>query len=107
MQAPVCPDCFAGTLRGDATPTGSEEVIHGLPTYVAHPDAGVTPIGTVVLLTDAFGWKLRNTRALADAYAKRVPCTVYVPDFMDGTHHTNPVSHSSVPHKHRNKVDDS
>ncbi|KAH6853252.1 hypothetical protein B0I37DRAFT_348722 [Chaetomium sp. MPI-CAGE-AT-0009] len=83
MQAPVCRDCFTGTLRGDATPTGREEVIYGLPTYVTGPDPGVKPIGTVVFITDAFGWKLRNSRTLADAYAKRVPCIVYVPDFMN------------------------
>ncbi|EAQ93765.1 hypothetical protein CHGG_02000 [Chaetomium globosum CBS 148.51] len=73
MQAPVCPDCFTGTLRGDVTPTGYEEVINGLPTYVTGPEPGVQPRGSVVLITDAFGWKLRNSRALADAYAKRVP----------------------------------
>jgi hypothetical protein len=86
MQAPMCRECFTGTLWGDANPTGSEETIHGVPTYVASPDAGVTPLGTVVILTDAFGWKFRNTRAIADAYAKDVPCTVYVPDVMDGMH---------------------
>jgi hypothetical protein len=80
----MCADCFTGTLRGDVTPTGTEQTIHGLPTYVALPGDGVAPIGTVVIITDAFGWTLRNTRALADAYAARVPCTVYVPDFMNG-----------------------
>ncbi|KAL2127094.1 hypothetical protein VTI74DRAFT_11331 [Chaetomium olivicolor] len=84
MEAPMCRDCFAGTLRGDVIPTGTEETIHGVPTYVAQPPSGAQPLGTVVILTDAFGWTLRNTRALADAYARRVPCTVYVPDFMDG-----------------------
>ncbi|KAK4096864.1 hypothetical protein N658DRAFT_569648 [Parathielavia hyrcaniae] len=76
MQAPMCRDCFTGTLRSDVTPRGSEETAHGLPTYVAAPDPGVTPLGIVVIISDAFGWKLRNTRALADTYAKRVPCTL-------------------------------
>lgn len=84
MQAPVCRDCFTGTLRGDVVPRGEETTIHGVATYATHPDPGVEPLGTVVLLTDAFGWTLQNTRALADAYAKRVPCTVYVPDFTNG-----------------------
>ena len=84
MQAPVCRDCFAGTLRGDVIPSGKEETIHGIRTYVAGPEPGVEPLGTVVIITDAFGWTLLNTRALADAYARRIPCTVYVPDFMDG-----------------------
>ncbi|KAL1837083.1 hypothetical protein VTJ49DRAFT_4311 [Mycothermus thermophilus] len=83
-MAMLCSDCFRGTLRGDVVPAGTEETIHGRPTYVARPEPGVDPIGTVVIIPDAFGWTLRNTRALADAYARRVPCVVYVPDFMDG-----------------------
>ncbi|KAK0731879.1 hypothetical protein B0H67DRAFT_640218 [Lasiosphaeris hirsuta] len=80
----ACPDCFKGTLRGDATPSGTEAVLHGLDTYISTPPPGVPSLGTVVLLADAFGWQLLNTRALADAYAARVPCTVYVPDVMGG-----------------------
>ena len=80
----MCKDCVTGTLRGDLTPAGVEEVVHNVPAYVAHPDPGVKPLGIVVILPDAFGWALRNTRVLADAYAKRVPCTVYVPEFMNG-----------------------
>lgn len=96
MQAPMCRDCFTGTLRGDVIPTGTEETIHGIPTYVARPkpDLHLEPLGTVVIIPDAFGWKLRNTRALADAYADRVPCTVYVPDFMNGNS-TPPWQHST------------
>ena len=80
----ACPDCFRGTLRGDVVPAGTEETVYGLATYVARPPDGAIPLGIVVILADAFGWKLRNTRALADAYARRVPCVVYVPDVMDG-----------------------
>ena len=80
----ACPDCFKGTLRGDVVPAGTEETVHGLATYVARPLDGATPLGIVVILADAFGWKLRNIRALADAYARRVPCVVYIPDVMDG-----------------------
>ncbi|KAK4185406.1 Alpha/Beta hydrolase protein [Podospora australis] len=84
MQAPFCRDCFTGTLRGDVTPQGTVETLHGLPTYVSRPPDGVTPLETVVLITDALGWELLNTRALADAYARRVPCTVFVPDILKG-----------------------
>ncbi|KAK3488593.1 hypothetical protein B0T13DRAFT_491342 [Neurospora crassa] len=82
----VCADCFKGTLRGDVIPTGHKDVIHGLPTYIATPKwkPWVKPLGTVALITSAFGWSLPNTRAFADSYARRVPCIVYVPDFMDG-----------------------
>ncbi|KAL0942586.1 dienelactone hydrolase family protein [Colletotrichum truncatum] len=84
-QSPrFCADCFKGTLRGDVVPQGNEETINGLPTYVARPDAGREPAGVVVILPDALGWTLRNTRGLADAYAKRIPAVVLVPEFMNG-----------------------
>ncbi|WQF88564.1 Putative dienelactone hydrolase, alpha/Beta hydrolase [Colletotrichum destructivum] len=84
-QAPrFCADCFRGTLRGDVEPQGTEETVHGLPTYVARPEPGREPAGVVVILPDACGWKLRNTRALADAYARRIPAVVLLPDFMNG-----------------------
>lgn len=79
-----CPDCYKGTLRSEVALTGTEEVIHGIPTYVARPEAGVDSRGTIVILPDAFGWKTHNTRALADAYAKRLPGVVYAPEFMNG-----------------------
>lgn len=91
MNAP-CANCFTGTLRGDVVPRGREEIIYGLPTYVTFPDPGVQPLGTVVIISDAFGWKLLNTRALADVYAQRVPCIVYVPDFMNGLSFASPHS---------------
>ncbi|OHW97090.1 dienelactone hydrolase family protein [Colletotrichum incanum] len=84
-QAPrFCADCFKGTLRGDVEPQGTEETIHGLPTYVARPEPGREPAGVVVILPDVLGWKLRNTRALADAYAKRIPAVVLLPELMNG-----------------------
>jgi hypothetical protein len=93
MPAPVCADCFKGTLRGDVLPTGREEdKLYGLPTYVALPPshAGTSstsqkrPVGIIVVFADGFGWRLRNTRVLADIYAQRTECTVLVPDFMGG-----------------------
>ncbi|KAI1875664.1 uncharacterized protein JN550_001950 [Neoarthrinium moseri] len=85
MSAPgFCPDCFTGTLRGDAVLTGTVEQIHGLPVYVARPGGGVEPKGLVVIISDGFGWELKNTRALADNYAKRAELLVYLPDFMNG-----------------------
>jgi len=82
-MAGYCRDCFTGTVQTDVAPTGTEQVVHGRRTYVATPGPDTAPLGTVVILTDAFGWRFPNTRTLADAYACRVPCTVYIPDFMD------------------------
>jgi dienelactone hydrolase len=86
MVRTMCPDCFRGTLRGDVVPQGVEETIHGLPTYVARPEGSAKPVGVIVIISDAFGWDFLNTRALADAYARRGPFLVYVPDFMAGTY---------------------
>jgi len=79
-----CRDCFTGTLHGDAVITGHVERIHGLPTYVTKPEAGTEPKALIVIISDGFGWELRNSRALADSYAKRGDFLVYLPDFMDG-----------------------
>ena len=79
-----CPECFTGTLH-EGTPVGRVETIHGLPTYVSDPPPGTEPRGIVVMISDAFGWELPNSRVLADAYAKRGNYTVYLPDFMAGT----------------------
>ncbi|KAK8048736.1 dienelactone hydrolase [Apiospora phragmitis] len=79
-----CRECFTGTLHGDAVLTGRVEHIHGLPTYVAQPEAGTQPKALIVIISDGFGWELRNTRALADSYARRGEFLVYLPDFMDG-----------------------
>lgn len=79
-----CTNCFRGTLRGDVEPAGIVETIYGLPAYIARPDNGRQPEGLVVVISDAFGWEFRNTRALADAYARRGPFLVYLPDFQNG-----------------------
>ncbi|KAH6680070.1 Alpha/Beta hydrolase protein [Plectosphaerella plurivora] len=79
-----CADCFRGTLRGDVELAGAEEVINGLPTYVARPGPDVKPLGVVVILPDAIGWTLHNTRVLADSYARRIPAVVLLPEVMDG-----------------------
>ncbi|OHE92892.1 dienelactone hydrolase [Colletotrichum orchidophilum] len=86
QQAPrFCADCFKGTLRGDVEPRGTEETLYGLPTYVARPEPGRgEPAGVVVILPDVFGWTLRNSRALADAYANRIPAVVLLPELMNG-----------------------
>lgn len=79
-----CRDCFTGTLHGDAVITGHIEHINGLPTYVAQPEAGTKPKAIIVIISDGFGWELRNSRALAGSYSSRGEFLVYLLDFMDG-----------------------
>lgn len=40
----------------------------------------------MISLTQEQGWKLTNTRVLADAYAEEAGVRVYVPDFFGGDH---------------------
>jgi dienelactone hydrolase len=78
-----CPACFSGGTTA-SHPTGTTTTLHGLQTYVAQPEEGVTPKGVIVFITDAFGWEFANNRVLCDHYAKRGGFLVYCPDFMAG-----------------------
>jgi len=64
-----------------AQPSGSEQEIHSLPTYVTTGEANR---GIIVIIPDMFGWQLPNTRLLADKIRRETGATVYVPDFMAG-----------------------
>ncbi len=83
MSQLPCSDCATGTLHA-GTPTGHVETLHGLPTYIAEPPSGTSLRGIVVILPDAFGWELPNSRILADNYASKGKFTVLLPEFMDG-----------------------
>jgi Dienelactone hydrolase family len=83
MNAVQCRDCVGGAIH-TGRPTGSEDLFHGLKTYVTRPDEGTPEKGIIIFITDIFGWKFPNSRLLADKYAKRGGYTVYVPDFMRG-----------------------
>ena len=79
-----CAACFTGALHDDVTPLGTETVLFGVPCYVGHPEPADTKAGTVVIISDAFGWRLKNSRALADLYAKKGGFKVLLPDFFNG-----------------------
>eukprot|EP00026_Physarum_polycephalum_P012877 Phypoly_transcript_13222.p1 GENE.Phypoly_transcript_13222~~Phypoly_transcript_13222.p1 ORF type:complete len:251 (+),score=49.99 Phypoly_transcript_13222:304-1056(+) len=73
--------CKKGTPHSGSS-TGSETKIEGLDVYVSEPP---TPTDKAVLLiSDAFGWKLPNSRLLADYYAKEANVKVFLPDFFEG-----------------------
>ncbi|KFA54050.1 hypothetical protein S40293_09837 [Stachybotrys chartarum IBT 40293] len=78
-----CPDCFKGTIH-DGTPRGKQEIIHGIPTYVALPEEDPAPFAVIIFITDIFGMKLINNKLLADKYAADTGCRVLVPDVIPG-----------------------
>ncbi|KAH7925902.1 dienelactone hydrolase endo-1,3,1,4-beta-D-glucanase [Leucogyrophana mollusca] len=76
-----CADCFKGSLL-TGEPTGSITELDGA--YLASgPTAGDTR-RAVVLLTDAFGLPLKNSKLIADNIAKCLSCDVWAPDIFNG-----------------------
>jgi len=73
--------CLSGTIAS-GTPKGHVTTIGGLQTYVASPEDGKTT-KSIVFIVDIFGWELKNTRLLADNYAK-AGFTCYIPDVHEG-----------------------
>ncbi|KAI9732060.1 MAG: hypothetical protein M1818_007655 [Claussenomyces sp. TS43310] len=73
--------CLSGKIH-EGNPTGKVETIDNLPTYVAAPKDG-SKAKTIVFLVDIFGWEFKNTRLLADQYAK-AGFYCYVPDVHQG-----------------------
>ena len=81
-----CEDCFRGSERADAKPTGAVTTLHKLPTYIAEAPHGgrASAKGIIVIIPDAFGWEFVNNRLLVDEYARQGSFTVMMPDFMHG-----------------------
>ncbi|KAK3356461.1 hypothetical protein B0T25DRAFT_629840 [Lasiosphaeria hispida] len=80
MDAP-CSECIKGTAH-KGEPLGTEEVVHGLNTYVIGNRA--SPKGIIVVYSDVFGLPLPNNKLIADAYARSGEWLVYLPDFFQG-----------------------
>ncbi|KAK9480536.1 Alpha/Beta hydrolase protein [Lipomyces japonicus] len=74
-----CKDCITGTIH-KGTPLGLEVKLFDTDAYLAPVPESVN--GVIIFVTDLFGWKLPNSRLLADAYAKEGNYKVYVPDFF-------------------------
>ncbi|KAI9818022.1 MAG: hypothetical protein M1827_000646 [Pycnora praestabilis] len=73
--------CLSGKVN-EGTPVGHVETIGGLQTYVSEPE-NKSKSKTIIFLTDIFGWEFKNTRLLADNYAKAGFYT-YIPDVFNG-----------------------
>lgn len=91
--------CLSGKIHS-GKPTGREEQHGGIDTYVAEPSGG-SKAKSIIILSDSqcsdasartynllisppvFGWKLPNTRLLADEYARR-GFYVFLPDLHEG-----------------------
>lgn len=73
--------CLSGALHNHATPVGKETTLDGLACYISEPK-DKSKKRALIFLTDVFGYKLPNTRLLADQYAE-AGFYVYVPDILN------------------------
>ena len=73
--------CISGSVHS-GTPSGREDTIGGLATYIAEPKDKSTA-RSIIFLVDIFGWKFENVRLLADNYAK-AGFYCYIPDVHEG-----------------------
>ncbi|KAJ6510633.1 Alpha/Beta hydrolase protein [Mycena sanguinolenta] len=76
-----CPDCFRGSVL-DGEPTGIISDFDG-----AYFASGGNPQSkrAIILLTDGFGLKIKNPKIMADEFAMRLKCDVWVPDLFAGS----------------------
>ncbi|UZJ53884.1 hypothetical protein CBS101457_003204 [Exobasidium rhododendri] len=74
-------DCCVKVHYHKGTPVGTETKIGNIDTYVTGSESS----GKVLLMVaDVYGWKLNNTRVLADRYAEAIGARVYLPDYFNG-----------------------
>ena len=72
--------CVTGAVHS-GTPAGSVITIGDREAYVT----GSNKENALLYITDVFGYEYNNHRLLADTYAKEIPATVYVGDFLEET----------------------
>jgi hypothetical protein len=67
-MADIFQSCCLTSFPWSGTPSGREEKLAGLPTYIT----GDSTSAAVLFVHDALGWQFGNARLLADCYAKEV-----------------------------------
>jgi dienelactone hydrolase len=76
--------CVTGSVHS-GTPAGSVQTIGDRKAYVV----GSNKDNALLYLTDVFGYEYNNHRLLADTFAKELPATVYVGDFLEESGFSN------------------
>ncbi|KAN0087704.1 Dienelactone hydrolase [Tylopilus felleus] len=79
-----CPDCVRGSIL-DGTPSGTIKKVDNVDAYFVTGASEQQPkTFGVVILTDAFGLEMVNSKLIADRIANELACNVWVPDLFDG-----------------------
>jgi dienelactone hydrolase len=76
--------CVTGAVHS-GTPTGFVQTIGDRKAYVV----GSNKDNALLYITDVFGYEYNNHRLLADTFAKELPATVYVGDFLEESGFSN------------------
>lgn len=83
----LCKNCVSGyVLPGEPKGVVKDGAYTYSPSAEAHdtaPDASTTKTA-LIFLTDIFGLELKNNKILADSFADRLKCDVFVPDIFNG-----------------------
>ncbi|KAG6829710.1 hypothetical protein H0H92_003745 [Tricholoma furcatifolium] len=78
-----CPDCVTGGLL-PGEPTGAFSIQGAYLAPAPTSNSASSSKRTIILLTDAFGLPLKNSKILADKFAHELQCDVWVPDYFQG-----------------------
>ncbi|KAI9350803.1 dienelactone hydrolase [Obelidium mucronatum] len=78
--------CCSGSIASKSTSAlvGREETIAGHACYVSYPKKPIGALSTVVIAADIFGYKLINSRLIADKFASAGYLAV-IPDLFKGS----------------------
>ncbi|KAF9473998.1 alpha/beta-hydrolase [Pholiota conissans] len=78
-----CPKCQEGfELPGE--PLGTIEKDFNNAYYSPAPSRETPSKEAILFFTDGFGLPLKNCKIMADNFAKRLNCDVWIPDYFDG-----------------------
>lgn len=77
---PTPPSCCYRGFEWQDKPAGRVEKLEATQAYVT----GNSSAAAVLIVHDLLGWAFPNIRLLADHYARKAGCTVFVPDFFGG-----------------------
>ncbi|KAL8708753.1 MAG: hypothetical protein Q9220_006395 [cf. Caloplaca sp. 1 TL-2023] len=81
--------CCVSGFKWNRSPEGRESKLGELDTYIAGSDTQKD--AAIMIISDAFGWTLINTRLLATHFAYEANVTVYLPDLYVQVPATSPM----------------
>lgn len=79
-MATICKDCVSGYIL----PGEPKGTIQSNGAYFVTGSENSPSKAAVVIITDVFGLSIQNPKIIADMFAEKLGCDVYVPDIFNG-----------------------